>query len=329
MGSHDQLFKNVFSRPEQAAAELRCVLPTELVRRIDWSTLELQPGSSVDDDDLGERHADALYAVRIAGHDTLLHILLEHKSGPDDLVPFKLLRLLVRDWQRFVDDNPGAKSLPPVVAVVIHHDEKGWQGAIQLLDIVDFPDALRPILQPYVPNFRFVMDDLAVESESALRARRLPDAAKLALFCLQRARHSPDLLAELSGWADALRGVVDGRGTSGTFAALMRYIMDVRDLAPEVIRRFLRHTIGSRAEEQFMTTFSRILKETHAEGREEGREEGLAEGSANVLLTLLGERFGPVSVDVGARVRSAHADDLQRWARRLLAAESIDAVFAQ
>jgi len=46
---HDALFKYVFSQPEHAASELRAVLPAELSRRIDWSSLELQPTSFVDE----------------------------------------------------------------------------------------------------------------------------------------------------------------------------------------------------------------------------------------------------------------------------------------
>jgi hypothetical protein len=40
---HDRLFKHVFSKPEQAAEELRSVLPEPIARRIDWSTLHPLP----------------------------------------------------------------------------------------------------------------------------------------------------------------------------------------------------------------------------------------------------------------------------------------------
>lgn len=44
---HDALFKSVFQQPENAAAELRHVLPAEHVGAIVWSTLKLEPGSYV------------------------------------------------------------------------------------------------------------------------------------------------------------------------------------------------------------------------------------------------------------------------------------------
>ena len=80
---HDALFKQVFSQPVHAEGELRHVLPDALAEQIDWSTLELRPGSFVDEE-LRERHADLLYGVRFAGQEALLYLVLEHKSGPDE-----------------------------------------------------------------------------------------------------------------------------------------------------------------------------------------------------------------------------------------------------
>ena len=39
---HDELFHSVFSRKENAADELRHLLPRRISRRIDWSTLRLE-----------------------------------------------------------------------------------------------------------------------------------------------------------------------------------------------------------------------------------------------------------------------------------------------
>ncbi len=95
---HDALFKYVFSQPEHAASELRAVLPAELSMRIDWSSLELQPTSFVDER-LSGRQADVLFMLRCQGRKTYLYVLLEHQSTPDALMAFRLLRYLVRIWE--------------------------------------------------------------------------------------------------------------------------------------------------------------------------------------------------------------------------------------
>jgi hypothetical protein len=53
----------VFSTPENAVGVLRALVPAALERVLDWSTLELVPGTFVDDH-LAHRHTDLLYAVR-------------------------------------------------------------------------------------------------------------------------------------------------------------------------------------------------------------------------------------------------------------------------
>ena len=45
---HDELFKATFSQLEDARAELMCVLPEAITRRIDWSTLSLISGEFSD-----------------------------------------------------------------------------------------------------------------------------------------------------------------------------------------------------------------------------------------------------------------------------------------
>ena len=61
--------------------------------------------------------------------------------------------------------------------------------------------------------------------------------------------------------------------------------------------------------------------------RIEGRSEGRTEGAANVLSHLLTARFGPLPEATGERIRVGTVEDHDRWAERLLTADSLDEVF--
>lgn len=122
---HDALFKSTFSQVEHAAGELRVVLPPALAARIDFTSLALCPGSFVDEA-LAQRHTDLLFSAKLAGRTALLYVLFEHKSGPDELTAFQLLRYMVRIWEDFLKNQPDAKRLPPIVPVVVHHGAAGW-----------------------------------------------------------------------------------------------------------------------------------------------------------------------------------------------------------
>lgn len=74
---------------------------------------------------------------------------------------------------------------------------------------------------------------------------------------------------------------------------------------------------------------SRGLADGRAEGLVEGRAEGLAEGKADLVLKLLGIRFGALPSPVIARVRSASAEQLDTWAERVLTAATLDEVLAE
>ena len=63
--------------------------------------------------------------------------------------------------------------------------------------------------------------------------------------------------------------------------------------------------------------------------RREGRAEGRLEGGTSILQGQLEEKFGALSEQTKARLREATEDQLTRWARRILIADSLEAVFAE
>ena len=323
---HDALFKRVFSQPIHAEGELRHVLPPALTEQIDWSTLQLRPGSFVDEE-LRERHADLLYGARLAGGDVLLYLVLEHKSGPDAFTPFQLLGYVHRVWQRFRNENPRAGGLPPVVAIVVHHGGRAWVGGTDLLGVVDVPLGLKDVLEPYLPRFRFVLHDLASQSADALRERTMTALARLVLFCLDRARRSDDLLAELRPWAGALRSIMEASDGADALASVLSYIIQVQQLPATELQRFLEEEDVPESGRVLNSTYDQILDEGRALGREEGREEGRMEGGAALLSKQLAKRFGELPPAVSERVRAATLDELDVWAERLLSAETLSAVF--
>jgi flagellar biosynthesis/type III secretory pathway protein FliH len=70
------------------------------------------------------------------------------------------------------------------------------------------------------------------------------------------------------------------------------------------------------------------LQEGRQKGRQEGRQEGLLVGERNLLLRQLRRRFGEPSPDVLGRIADADQSSLERWAEQLLAARTLEDVFA-
>jgi hypothetical protein len=143
---------------------------------------------------------------------------------------------------------------------------------------------------------------------------------RVALWCLKRARGSEDLSEELARWDGALREIVLAPNGVGALAAVLSYLLEVSQTPRERLRALAR-ALGPRAEEAYMTG-AQLL-------RAEGREQGRVEGEAKALLKQLALRFGPLSQEVEARVRSAPEAQLERWLERVLTAAALADVFAE
>jgi predicted transposase/invertase (TIGR01784 family) len=91
-GPHDAVFRRVLGKPANAASQLRAVLPDTLVDRLDLDQLTRVPGSYVDAT-LRWRHSDLLFTVQLHDREAFVYVLVEHQSGTDQLMPFRMLRV--------------------------------------------------------------------------------------------------------------------------------------------------------------------------------------------------------------------------------------------
>ena len=66
-----------------------------------------------------------------------------------------------------------------------------------------------------------------------------------------------------------------------------------------------------------------------AEGKAEGKAEGMAEGMASLLHEQLETKFGPLPKWVEDRVSKATPSHLERWAKKILTAASLEGVLGR
>lgn len=313
---HDTLFKEVFCRPDQAAALLRHALPPAISRRIRWDRLELQDSSVRVQH--GELRADLLYRAP-APPGLSPFLLLEHKSGPDPATCYQLLGYVAGIWHRHqVRRRRRVVALPAVFAVVVLHGRRGWRRGRKLADLIDWPWPA-PDCMPSLPIFVL---DLTRRSGDDLRRLPMPVLARLTLFCLAGARGRRDVLARLRAWTPELRALQSGDDGMRGLESVLSYLVQVADVSHVDLERFLASEVGARAKEALMSTLEQFTKEVRRKARAEGR----AEGQAQILVMLLTLRFGALPAGVERRVRRATPDQRTRWAERVLTARTLDEV---
>jgi hypothetical protein len=63
--------------------------------------------------------------------------------------------------------------MPVIIPVVLHHSPKGWTAEVSFEALLDIDPELFETIAPYVPRFRFILDDISATSDEALRVRAI------------------------------------------------------------------------------------------------------------------------------------------------------------
>ncbi|MEW6741741.1 MAG: Rpn family recombination-promoting nuclease/putative transposase [Planctomycetota bacterium] len=318
---HDRLTKAIFSDPAHAAGELKSVLPREIVESLDFDTLTLCSGEWYDKV-LAKRQGDLLFSIqaRCAG-EALIYVLVEHKSALDPVTPLQLLGYMVRLWEAWLSQNPMAGHLPAILPVVLAHDSREWKSPRRFGELFRVGGELTRSLAPFLPEFRFLLDDLAAQGDQAIRQRAMTPLRKLTLLALKNMRGERDLLDLLGDWLDLLREASKNTQGREVLSELVCYTLEVRKRTDVTqVERFIAMNVDKSISEPFVSIAYQL--------RAEGRNEGLVEGKRLLLVQLMTTRFGELPSDVLQRIQRGSHEELDRWARRILSVAAAADVFA-
>jgi predicted transposase YdaD len=155
---HDKLVKSTFSDSDNARAFLKNNIPRKLARRIDWNSLTLVSGSFIDPE-FAATSSDLLFTAKIDGQPAFLYILFEHQNQEDPLIGMRLLTYIVRIWNDYLRNNPGATRLPPILPLVLAQDNKPWKSSIRFADLIDIPEGAGE-MKKHIPDFEFQLVEL-------------------------------------------------------------------------------------------------------------------------------------------------------------------------
>ncbi len=323
---HDSFAQSVFSDPKQAAVIFQSVLPTELLRHVDFAKAELEP-SLFTSDELKERRSDFLFKVPLGDDEAYLLALLEHQSSVDSIMAARVLVYVGRAIERYLREDPNAKQIPAVIPVVLYHGKDHWTAATDLFDLYTLPESAKPALRGVVPSLRYLLDDLSRIPDEELRERPGPVLARLALIVMRHAhelRTAPDPRQTMHDIAvsvgDLLQQVLDRTGRTVVF----RYMLEIVDLEPKEGEEILVRALPDKVKEDVVTAADQL----RAEGRAEGERRGLLEGERRILLRQLRKAFGTIPTDVEQRIASASEAELEAWGGRVRSAATLDDVFA-
>ena len=330
---HDSLFHDTFEHPEHARGELQHLLGAQLAARVEWSTLELVPGTFVSEE-LRDSHSDLLFRVLLGGRPAYLYLLFEHQSSPEPLFVFRELQYTVRFLTTWLEDHqrPPAASrkrarvtkLPVVIPILLYHGPGRWPYPTRFEDVLDVDPETRALVLEFVPRFRLVVDDLSTQTDEELRSRAMSELGRLVLWLLKTARSTEALLSGLAGWAELFRKVKAAPDGVAALLKIWHYVMAVHEGSHERVLPALEAALDDEEQRQNMATIAeQLIEKGKRKGIEEGRKEGRKEGQRNTLLRLLEHRFGPLPAEARERIERAQRVELERWLDRILSAATL------
>jgi hypothetical protein len=210
--------------------------------------------------------------------------------------------------------HPG--PLPIVIPILISHAPGGWTGPISMQALFEpDPDSIAGLAK-HVPHLTLLVEDLAHLSNEQLQRRALAAFPKLALWLLRDARDPIELLTNLTHWIHVFREALQAPNGMQAMIKLLSYISWV---------------CTREHYQQFRETIRQSLPQTEQTAMmyaEELIQEGLVKGRANLLEQLPTQKFGAIPPAYRDRLLSATEEQFARYSRRLLEADSLDAVFA-
>ena len=277
---HDKLFKATFTRKDEAQSFFASYLPKAISRIIDWKTLELQPGSYIDEE-LNASESDLLYSARLKDKDCFIYLLFESQSKHCHMMAYRMLKYQVRIWEQFLKQNPSAKQLPLIFPLLLAHTKGTWRASRVLSPLIDLPDCRLSDFLPYIPDCEHLLVDLSGIPEDAIKGSLFGKMTQRLFKALRGGKisESHELIGEILKQANS-------ESTLEMLRSYLRYILSVDSEID--LKEFIRKIVKP-LEDTIKDEAMSIAEQLRTEGKMVGKAEGTLIGKILAFQEISGQ----------------------------------------
>ncbi|MGE4125533.1 MAG: Rpn family recombination-promoting nuclease/putative transposase [Pusillimonas sp.] len=324
MSINDSSYKLLFSSPDVVRDLIMGFIPDDWLHSLDYTTLEKAPGSYITDD-LRQRADDVIWRVKANGQWVYLYLLIEFQSKSDPWMPVRMMvyvGLLYQDVIRRGEVLPGNR-LPPVLPIVLYNGAAPWKAATDIADLIPRAPGL---VANYLPQLKYLLIELNQYTDETLTTMRNLVAAIIRVEHPASSQALFDLIDLLNDW------LADNHELRRIFAIWIRAVVLRRSRHAVVLPKIddlkeLKMTLTARFETWAEEFEQRGIEKGIQKGIEKGIQQGAHNGIAEMLHTLLQQKFGDLPDWVNQRLQHADTAVLQHWVVRIIHAESLHDVF--
>jgi predicted transposase YdaD len=192
-------------------------------------------------------------------------LLFEHKSKPDKYVAVQVGLYIMELLSSMVKKQ--GRELEPVLPLIFYNGKEKWEP--QKLGELFQEHPYYAILEPYIPDFRFLFQDATRLSPEELL--RLDLSYFRSVLMSMAFRHRQHLIFKY------LQLIFDGTEGKEKITALTTYILGVAERSEEEFLKQIQDTTFT-IKPEVMSTLEQILERGRKEGLEKGLEKGLDKG---------------------------------------------------
>ena len=130
---HDRFTRLLMTNPKVAEEFFKKNLPENIKKIIDFSSLELQKESFIDQN-LKLQIADLLYSAQFDGRPGFLYVLLEHASTADRFLPFRMHKYVSAIMEDHLKKK-ASKTLPLVYPIILYTGKRPYTYSMDFFDL--------------------------------------------------------------------------------------------------------------------------------------------------------------------------------------------------
>ncbi|MFH2091438.1 MAG: Rpn family recombination-promoting nuclease/putative transposase [Pseudomonadota bacterium] len=198
-------------------------------------------------------------------------LLFEHKSAPDNNLPFQLHRYMGNLWENSIKQK---QPRLPVIPIVLYHGKKSWTPGTLVTRFNKWPDAVKP----YIPDFEFAFVDLSDYSNEAIKAGVFKAVSlRIALLIMKNIFDQQKLEHYLTQFLEIGRAYFQETQGLKFLEAVINYILQATEIEPDKLVKSVA-CISEKGGDIAMTTAEKLRQEGRQEGIQKGIQEGIQEG---------------------------------------------------
>ncbi len=149
---HNNFFLKTFQDKINTKDFISGVLPREITQKLDFSTLEIEDGTHVDDQ-LKTHLSDLTVKVKTKTEKPVdLYFLFEHKSYNDKTILWQLLKY---QFYMFEKDYNEKRDFRTIIPIVFYHGPSKWSLNKKFSVFTGVPEYFRK----YMLNFEYILYD--------------------------------------------------------------------------------------------------------------------------------------------------------------------------